>query len=197
MYNPAHFRVSDRQALHRIIVEHPLGMLVTQTGEGLDANHIPFELDPVAAPKSVKNFLDYVNAGFYRLSIFHRVIQGFVVQAGGYTAGLTGVTLKSPTQPAIELESNNGLKNLRGTIAMARTDEPNSATSQWYVNVADNPSLDYADAASPGYAVFGKVVSGLEVVDEIAIVPVQQNAALGLLHQPVTNVIITTATQVR
>lgn len=153
-----------------------------------------FELDPDKAPLSAKNFLAYANGGFYRNTLFHRVIKDFVVQAGGYTAG---PVLKPPTRDPVKLESANGLRNLRGTLAMARTAEPDSATSQWYVNLVDNASLDYVDESKPGYAVFGRVVSGLDVIDEIAAVPVRADVATALTHLPVDNILITSALQVR
>ena len=126
---------------------------------------IVLELNPNAAPLSVNNFLQYVQDGFYANTIFHRVISGFVVQGGGF---LTGMAPKTPTYPSIALESQNGLSNVRGSLAMARTSDPNSATSQFYVNLADNLSLDYVNASNPGYAVFGKVVTGMDVIDKMA-----------------------------
>lgn len=132
---------------------------------------IRVELDPARAPKSVENFLRYVKADFYAGTVFHRVLADFVIQGGGYTANLRQ---KAALFPPIVLESRNGLKNLRGTIAMARTDEPASATCQFFINVEDNPSLDY-DPAQPGqngFAVFGKVVGGMETVNRIRGVPV-------------------------
>ena len=126
---------------------------------------ISVELDPALAPVSSANFLSYVGSGFYSNTIFHRVIAGFVIQAGGYTSGL----VKKTTQLSpIVLESSNGLSNKRGTLAMARTNVFNSATSEFYINLADNLSLDYKNAANPGYAVFGNVTQGLDVVDAIA-----------------------------
>lgn len=127
-----------------------------------------FELDPIAAPRSVDNFLTYVAAGFYKDTLFHRVIPGFVIQAGGFTSGMVP---KTELNPAIVLESNNGLSNLRGTLAMARTSVPDSATSQFFINLVDNTQLDYQSAGSPGYAVFGTVVSGMDVADTIASQP--------------------------
>jgi cyclophilin family peptidyl-prolyl cis-trans isomerase len=109
-----------------------------------------------------------VNKGFYRSTLFHRVIPNFVVQGGGYT---TGMVKKTEQSAPIELESNKGLSNLRGSLAMARTALPNSATSEFYINLIDNLSLDYKNAASPGYAVFGKVLQGMDVVDAIAAEP--------------------------
>ena len=127
------------------------------------------QLDPARAPKTVANFLDYVKSGFYKGTIFHRVIPGFMVQGGGFTATMQ----QKPTRPPIALESQNGLRNLRGTIAMARTADPNSATAQFFVNVVDNPSLDYPKPDGYGYAVFGKVISGMDVIDKIVAVPTQ------------------------
>ena len=145
-----------------------------------------FELDPIAAPKSVDNFLAYVAAGFYKDTLFHRVIPGFVIQAGGFTSGMDP---KTELNPAIVLESNNGLRNLRGTLAMARTSAPDSATSQFFINLVDNTQLDYQSEASPGYAVFGTVVSGMELVDAIAVEPTTTVA--GYANVPVTDVPIT------
>jgi peptidyl-prolyl cis-trans isomerase A (cyclophilin A) len=115
------------------------------------------------APISVENFLGYVNKQFYDGTVFHRIIPTFMVQGGGFTADLT----KKPTGAPIKLESQNGLKNTRGTVAMARTGDPNSATSQFFINVVDNPMLDYPKPDGNGYAVFGEVVSGMDVVDKI------------------------------
>lgn len=124
------------------------------------------QLDPHRAPVTVKNFLAYVRAGFYDGTIFHRIIPGFVIQGGGYTADYK----KKPTNPPIKNEADNGLSNVRGTIAMAREAAPDTATSQFYINLADNSNLDYGGPGQPGYAVFGRVVSGMDVVDKIAAV---------------------------
>jgi peptidyl-prolyl cis-trans isomerase A (cyclophilin A) len=129
---------------------------------------IVVELDPEKAPKSVDNFLRYVKAGHYDGVIFHRVIETFMIQTGGYKSDLT----EKPTRAPIVLESRNGLSNLRGTVAMARTAVPNSATSQFFINVNDNLGLDQANARDgEGYAVFGKVVEGMDVVDKIKATP--------------------------
>ncbi len=128
---------------------------------------IVVELDFENAPITAKNFVQYVSDEFFDGTIFHRVINGFMIQGGGMTADMTEKKTKSP----IKLESNNGLSNKRGTIAMARTMVPDSATSQFFINHVDNRFLDYAGSANPGYAVFGKVVEGLEVIDAIAAVP--------------------------
>lgn len=125
---------------------------------------IRVELDPQSSPVSVENFLKYVNSGFYKGTIFHRVIDGFMVQGGGFTPGMKK---KTTPYPPIKLESRNGLKNKKYTVAMARTSDPGSATSQFFINVVDNPRLDYPNPDGHGYAVFGKVVEGFDVVDKI------------------------------
>lgn len=126
---------------------------------------ITLTLDAIKAPKSVANFLQYVKSGHYDGTIFHRVIDNFMIQGGGMTAGMK----QKPTGAQIENEANNGLKNDRGTIAMARTSDPHSATSQFFINVNDNGFLNHTapDAQGWGYAVFGKVTDGLDVVDAI------------------------------
>jgi peptidyl-prolyl cis-trans isomerase B (cyclophilin B) len=133
----------------------------------LKTNHgdITLELDAAKAPKSVANFLAYVNSGHYDGTIFHRVIDNFMIQGGGMTAGMK----QKATLDEIENEANNGLKNERGTIAMARTSDPHSATAQFFINVNDNDFLNHT-APTPqgwGYAVFGKVSNGMDVVDKI------------------------------
>jgi peptidyl-prolyl cis-trans isomerase A (cyclophilin A)/peptidyl-prolyl cis-trans isomerase B (cyclophilin B) len=134
------------------------------------AGKIRIELYPDAAPKTVQNFLDYVKAGHYDGTQFHRVIAGFMVQGGGYTEDFQ----QKPTRAPIPIESQQsvkaGLSNVPGTVAMARTGDPNSATSQFFINVANNQRLNFrsADAAGYGYTVFGKVVEGMDVVNKIA-----------------------------
>ena len=127
--------------------------------------NIVLALDRQHAPETVDNFLAYVNAGFYDGTIFHRVIGNFMIQGGGYTADMS----RKQTRPPIKNEADNGLKNDRGSIAMARTRDPHSASAQFFINVEDNASLDYRapDARGWGYAVFGRVVEGMDVVDEI------------------------------
>ena len=124
------------------------------------------ELNEAAAPKTCENFLSYVRSGFYNGTIFHRVISGFMIQGGGFEPGLKQKQTKAP----IENEANNGLKSDKYTIAMARTNEPHSATSQFFINVADNDFLNHTSPTSRGwgYAVFDKVVSGTDVIDAIA-----------------------------
>lgn len=126
------------------------------------------ELNEAAAPKTCENFLQYVRSGFYNGTIFHRVISGFMIQGGGFEPGLQQKETKAP----IENEANNGLKNDKYTIAMARTNDPHSATSQFFLNVADNDFLNHTSPTPRGwgYAVFGKVVAGTDVVDAIAAV---------------------------
>lgn len=125
--------------------------------------NMTLELDAHKAPVTVKNFLDYVDSEHYHGTIFHRVIKNFMIQGGGYDKGYK----KKPTNAPIINEASNGLKNLRGTIAMARTSDPHSATSQFFINHKDNTPLDYTDN-NAGYAVFGRVIEGLDVVDAIA-----------------------------
>ncbi len=140
---------------------HPVVQLKTTQGD------IRVELYPEKAPKTVANFLDYVKAGQYNGTIFHRVIKGFMIQGGGYKANFD----EKPTRAPIPLESRNGLKNATGTIAMARTSDPNSATAQFFINTVDNAGLDYPNPDGNGYAVFGKVVSGMDVVKKIEAAP--------------------------
>jgi cyclophilin family peptidyl-prolyl cis-trans isomerase len=126
------------------------------------------ELYPEKAPLSVANFLQYVNDGFYSGTIFHRVIGSFMIQGGGFTAELyKGQVRPKATRAPIAIESRNGLKNDTGWVAMARTGDPNSATSQFFINVVDNGGLNYPQPDGHGYAVFGKVVSGMDVVNAI------------------------------
>lgn len=138
---------------------------------------IVLELNQEKAPASVQNFLQYVNEGFYNGTIFHRVIDGFMIQGGGFTQNLE----KKDTRTPIRNEANNGLKNERGTIAMARTNDPHSATAQFFINVVNNDFLDYrsSDARGWGYAVFGKVVEGMDVVDKIKAVPTGASGPFG------------------
>lgn len=127
------------------------------------AGNIELALNDQKAPVSVKNFVSYVNSGFYNNTVFHRVIPGFMIQGGGFTADMT----QKPVGAPIKNEADNGLRNLRGTIAMARTADPDSATSQFFINVADNAFLDHGQRDF-GYAVFGKVIKGMDVADNIA-----------------------------
>ena len=153
------------------------------------AGDIVVELDAAKAPKTVANFVEYVKAGHYDGTIFHRVIPNFMIQGGGMTPDMKEKATRAP----IPLESGNGLDNLRGTIAMARTMDPNSATAQFFINVTDNGFLNKAQSRDGnGYAVFGKVVSGMEVVDKIRAVPTGNKG----MHQnvPLEPVLINKAT---
>lgn len=151
---------------------------------------VVLELNPEQAPVTVANMLAYANSGFYDGTLFHRVIYGFMVQGGGFN---TGLAYKPPTYSPIVLESNNGLSNLRGTIAMARTSVADSATSQFFINQVDNVFLDYASSNAPGYAVFGKVLTGMAVVDSIASVANRTVGPYG--NVPYTDINITAAVQ--
>lgn len=139
--------------------------------------NITLELDAEKAPKSVSNFMKYAKEGFYNGTIFHRVIPGFMIQGGGFDEKMNQKSTHAP----IENEARNGLKNLRGTIAMARTNAPHSATAQFFINHVDNTSLDHPSFDGWGYAVFGKVKAGMEVVDKIARQPTSSQG----IHQNV------------
>jgi len=140
--------------------QHPRVIIKTTKGD------IILELYPEKAPLTVKNFLGYVQDGFFNGTVFHRVIDGFMIQGGGFTRDME----QKPTHKPIENEADNGLKNNRGTIAMARTQDPHSATSQFFINTVDNSFLNHKskDIRGWGYAVFGKVIEGLDVVDSIS-----------------------------
>lgn len=163
----------------------PRVKLNTSSGE------IVLELNPEKAPKTVDNFLQYVRDKHYDGTIFHRVISDFMIQGGGMLPQMQEKSARSP----IALEARNGLKNDRGTIAMARTSVPDSATAQFFINVADNAMLNAPQPDGHGYAVFGKVISGMEVVDKIRSSPTMTRG----MHQnvPVTPVLINSATLVK
>jgi cyclophilin family peptidyl-prolyl cis-trans isomerase len=163
---------------------NPTPQVSLKTTEG----EIVLELNQEKAPKSVANFLSYVKSGHYKGTIFHRVIDGFMIQAGGYTVDLKG----KPTRPPVVSESQNGLKNETYSVAMARTGNPNSATAQFFINVVDNTGLDYPGQDGFGYTVFGKVVKGQEVVDKIKGVLVDDKGIFQNI--PVKPIVITSAT---
>ncbi|MGV0005866.1 MAG: peptidylprolyl isomerase [Candidatus Porifericomitaceae bacterium WSBS_2022_MAG_OTU9] len=143
-----------------------------------DKGTITIELDRAKAEKSVDNFLAYVDEGFYDGLIFHRVIPGFMVQGGGFESGMK---MRNPSRPNIQNEADNGLKNDRGTLAMARTSDPHSASSQFFINVADNDFLNHTgkDLRGWGYAVFGRVTDGMDVLDAIVALPTGQSGPHG------------------
>ena len=153
--------------------------------------NLRLELYPAKAPKSVENFLQYVRDGHYNGTIFHRVIPGFMIEGGGMTANMA----QKSTRPPIPIESKNGLKNDVGTLAMARTGDPNSATAQFFINVSKNDFLNYPGQDGNGYTVFGKVVEGMDVVNKIVGVPTGNQG----MHQnvPRTPVVIESMTLVQ
>jgi peptidyl-prolyl cis-trans isomerase A (cyclophilin A) len=153
------------------------------TSEG----RIVIELRADKAPKTVANFVQYVNDGFYDGTIFHRVINGFMIQGGGFTTAM----VQKPTRAPIPPESSNGLKNVRGAVAMARTSDPNSATAQFFIDVVDNARLDYPSFDGTGYTVFGNVVEGMDVVDKIRAVPTGRHESFE--NVPLKPVVIKTA----
>ncbi|HXK56618.1 MAG TPA: peptidylprolyl isomerase [Gammaproteobacteria bacterium] len=152
----------------------------------LKTNHgdIVLELDAENAPKTTENFIQYVKEGHFDGTIFHRVIGNFMIQGGGYAAGMK----EKPTRAPIENEAKNGLSNLKGTIAMARTMDPHSASSQFFINVADNKFLDYPGQDGWGYCVFGKVTAGMDVVDKLK--SVATTTRMGHQDVPVEDLII-------
>ncbi len=159
--------------------ENPRVVMKTNMGE------ITLELFSDKAPVTVENFLVYVREGFYDDTVFHRVIDGFMIQGGGFDEEMN----KKPTNKPIKNEADNGLSNTKGTIAMARTSDPQSASSQFFINVGDNSrSLDYKDRSKWGYCVFGTVVDGMEVVDKIKALPVAPNGSHQ--HYPKSVVVI-------
>jgi peptidyl-prolyl cis-trans isomerase B (cyclophilin B) len=152
----------------------------------LHTNHgiIALELDAEKAPKTVENFVAYVEAGHYDNTVFHRVIEGFMIQGGGFEPGMK----QKPTRAPVENEATNGLKNTVGSVAMARTSDPHSASAQFFINISDNSFLDYPGQDGWGYCVFGQVVEGMDVVDKIKAVKTGRSG----FHQdvPVADVII-------
>ena len=169
------------ETAEKIIMESKKVKLQTNMGG------IIIELNEKKAPITVKNFLQYIKNGFYDSTIFHRIIPNFMIQGGGFTKDM----VRKQTSQPIKNEASNGLKNNRGTIAMARTNNPNSATSQFFINHKNNDSLNYAGPSNPGYTVFGKVVEGMDVVNEIA--AVKTAVRNGMRDVPVKPVVIKSA----
>ena len=176
---PVSIRSASGDLLYTVTLTVPPPQVTLLVPQGT----VVMELYPDVAPITVNNFLGYMARGYYKDTLFHRVIAGFVAQGGGYT---TGLVKKEGQLAPIALESNKGLSNVRGSVAMARTSAPDSATSEFFVNLVDNAFLDYQNAANPGYAVFGKVVQGMDVVDAIAAVPT--NSVNGVDNVPTTEV---------
>lgn len=183
-----------------LTVAGPKVLLKTNKGE------ITIELDSEKAPESAKNFLAYVNDGFFNKTVFHRVMPDFMVQGGGFELKEDGTIEQKPTKAPIQNEAKNGLKNARGTVAMARTGDPHSATAQFFINHVDNDNLDYPSFDGWGYAVFGKVIKGLDVVDKIAEAETttkalkarsgDQTREAPMENVPVENIVIESATVV-
>ena len=174
-------------AVFGLLASFSLGAASPQVEIKTNMGAITVELYPDKAPETVKNFLQYAQDGFYNGTVFHRVIDGFMIQGGGFTEDLT----YKPGRAPVKNEASNDLKNEVGTIAMARTSDPHSATAQFFINVNNNESLNYPGRDGYGYAVFGKVIKGMEVVDKIAKVA----TALKPPHQnvPVKPVVIESA----
>ena len=185
---PLNLRSDQGAQLFSTTLTVPLPQVTMTTSAG----SFTMELDPMVAPISVDNFLEYVKSNFYRNTLFHRVVPGFVIEGGGYT---TGLVKKEGRFAPIPLESKYGLSNRRATVAMARTNEPNSATSEFFINLVNNTSLDYQSAASPGYAVFGTVVFGMAVVDTIA--TKATGTVNGFSDVPLADVTIISVLQIR
>ncbi|MDR1349818.1 MAG: peptidyl-prolyl cis-trans isomerase [Zoogloeaceae bacterium] len=154
-------------SLVTVLAIAPMSFAAPRVEISTSQGKIVLELDAQKAPKTVENFLQYARSGFYDGTIFHRVIPGFMVQGGGFEPGMKQKT----TRAAIENEAKNGLKNARGSISMARTGDPHSASAQFFINLVDNNNLDYPSFDGWGYAVFGKVTEGMDVIDKIADVP--------------------------
>lgn len=176
--NEAAVSAASTTPTQETVVKNPLVEINTSLGK------IVVELDAQKAPITVENFVTYVNDGFYSQTIFHRVIPGFMVQGGGFTTDFQQKETRAP----IKNEANNGLQNKRGTLAMARTMDPNSASAQFFINLTDNDFLNYRSPQEQGYAVFGKVVDGMAVVDQIAKQPTTNRN--GHADVPVNNIVI-------
>lgn len=189
---------SDRQGLGSLRVDIPTPQVSMTVSDGARSGTVVLEIDPTVAPRSAQQFMAYVTAGFYVGTVFHRVSPAAAILGGGFTSATDSIiSAKAPTRGDVALEATR-LRNLRGAIALYREAGPDSANSMFFINTVDNPGFDAGSAQTPlGYAVFGKVTQGLEVVDEIAKVPVRPDLSLGVSDVPVTPVRITAMTQVR
>jgi peptidyl-prolyl cis-trans isomerase A (cyclophilin A) len=172
MKNPARLLVTALVLSGSILSAEAGPKVLVKTSQG----DITIELNEEKAPETVKNFLVYVNEGFFDNTVFHRVIKDFMIQGGGFALKEDGSIEQKATKAPIQNEAKNGLKNKKGTIAMARTGDPHSATAQFFINHKDNDSLDFPSFDGWGYAVFGEVVAGAEVLDKIAAVPTGEKA---------------------
>jgi peptidyl-prolyl cis-trans isomerase A (cyclophilin A) len=172
MKNPARLLVIALVLSGSILSAEAGPKVLVKTSQG----DITIELNEEKAPETVKNFLVYVNEGFFDNTVFHRVIKDFMIQGGGFALKEDGSIEQKATKAPIQNEAKNGLKNKKGTIAMARTGDPHSATAQFFINHKDNDSLDFPSFDGWGYAVFGEVVAGAEVLDKIAAVPTGEKA---------------------
>jgi peptidyl-prolyl cis-trans isomerase A (cyclophilin A) len=172
MKNPARLFATALVLFGSILSAEAGPKVLVKTSQG----DITIELNQEKAPETVKNFLAYVNEGFFDNTVFHRVIKDFMIQGGGFALKEDGSIEQKATKDPIQNEAKNGLKNKKGTIAMARTGDPHSATAQFFINHKDNDSLDFPSFDGWGYAVFGEVVAGAEVLDKIAAVPTGEKA---------------------
>ena len=172
MKNPARLLVTALVLSGSILSAEAGPKVLVKTSQG----DITIELNEEKAPETVKNFLVYVNEGFFDNTVFHRVIKDFMIQGGGFALKEDGTIEQKETKAPIQNEAKNGLKNKKGTIAMARTGDPHSATAQFFINHKDNDSLDFPSFDGWGYAVFGEVVAGAEVLDKVAAVPTGEKA---------------------
>jgi peptidyl-prolyl cis-trans isomerase A (cyclophilin A) len=172
MKNPARLFATALVLFGSILSAEAGPKVLVKTSQG----DITIELNHEKAPETVKNFLAYVNEGFFDNTVFHRVIKDFMIQGGGFALKEDGSIEQKATKDPIQNEAKNGLKNKKGTIAMARTGDPHSATAQFFINHKDNDSLDFPSFDGWGYAVFGEVVAGAEVLDKIAAVPTGEKA---------------------
>lgn len=172
MKNPARLFATALVLFGSILSAEAGPKVLVKTTQG----DITIELNEEKAPETVKNFLAYVNEGFFDNTVFHRVIRDFMIQGGGFALKEDGSIEQKATKAPIQNEAKNGLKNKKGTIAMARTGDPHSATAQFFINHKDNDSLDFPSFDGWGYAVFGEVVVGAEVLDKIAAVPTGEKA---------------------